>query len=57
MVDKKTTGRIIDGMNETMRGLHLRGAITNRDLEKFKTLLETKRSVPRTSRKLKIPNF
>jgi len=35
MTDKKSTSRIVDEMDETMRGLHRCGALSTRELEKF----------------------
>jgi len=42
MADKKSTSRIIDEMNETMRGLNRYGMLTTKELSKFARNLKEK---------------
>ena len=53
MANKKTTSRIIKEMNETMRGLHLCGALTSGDLEKFINRVEEKAKSPKSLKDIK----
>jgi hypothetical protein len=42
MANKKSTSRIINEMNETLRGLHRCGVLTTQQLEKFINSIEEK---------------
>ncbi|MBU3601734.1 hypothetical protein [Polynucleobacter sp. AM-25C3] len=57
MTDKKSTSRIVDEMDETMRGLHRCGALSTRELEKFIKHIEEKAKQDKSFDPIKFNKF